>query len=147
MSSTSAAAASARMRREVYEEGLFIPIMKFVRRAASVNRDLINIVRNNVRENDKVVGDLYALAACNETGHRRLVDMLDEFGLADLDKVGAFILEHSRQATIERIAALPQRHVPQQPDRRRLRRADRAGGRADHRRGRDPGRFRRHVAA
>ena len=92
--------------REVYEEGLFIPIMKLFARGA-VNRDLINIVRNNVRESDKVVGDLYALAACNETGHRRLIDMLDEFGLADLDGIGAFILARSRQATIERIAALP----------------------------------------
>jgi N-methylhydantoinase B len=92
--------------QELYEEGLFIPIMKLFARGA-VNRDLINIVRNNVRESDKVVGDLYALAACNETGDRRLIDMLDEFGLADVDSIGAFILARSRQATIERISALP----------------------------------------
>jgi N-methylhydantoinase B len=92
--------------RELYEEGLFIPIMKLFSRGV-VNRDLINIVRNNVRESDKVVGDLYALAACNETGHRRLVDMLDEFELADVESIGAVILARSRQATIERIAALP----------------------------------------
>jgi N-methylhydantoinase B len=93
--------------RELYEEGLFIPIMKLFSRG-EVNRDLINIVRNNVRESDKVVGDLYALAACNETGHRRLVDMLGEFDLANLESIGSFILQRSRQATLERIAALPQ---------------------------------------
>jgi N-methylhydantoinase B len=92
--------------RELYEEGLFIPIMKLFVRGA-VNSDLINIVRNNVRESDKVVGDLYALAACNETGHRRLVDMLMEFELDDVEAIGAFILERSRQATLERVAALP----------------------------------------
>ncbi len=93
--------------REVYEEGLFIPIMKFAERG-EVNQDLVNIVANNVREADQVVGDIYSLAACNETGQQRLMTMLDEFDLADLEELGTFILEHSRRATLERIAALPQ---------------------------------------
>ncbi|NKJ95163.1 hydantoinase B/oxoprolinase family protein [Rhizobium leguminosarum bv. viciae] len=92
--------------REVYEEGLFIPIMKFFERG-ELNRTLIHIVRNNVRENDKVVGDFYALAACNETGQRRLVDMLTEFNLPDLSTIGGFILKHSREATLERLKKLP----------------------------------------
>lgn len=94
----------------VYEEGLLIPIMRFADRGV-VNRDLVKIVRNNVREADQVVGDIYALAACNETGHRRLVEMLDEFGLDDIESVAAFVLENSRRATIERIAALPRGSV------------------------------------
>ncbi|MBN3787342.1 hydantoinase B/oxoprolinase family protein [Burkholderia sp. Ac-20353] len=92
--------------REVYEEGLFVPIMKLIERG-EVNRDLINILRNNVREADKVVGDLYALASCNETGHKRLLEMLKEFGLKDVEGIGEFILARSREATLERIAALP----------------------------------------
>lgn len=92
--------------REVYEEGLFVPIMKLIERG-EVNRDLINILRNNVREADKVVGDLYALASCNETGHRRLIEMLKEFQLKDVEGIGEFILARSREATLERIAALP----------------------------------------
>ncbi|MFB2551307.1 hydantoinase B/oxoprolinase family protein [Ensifer soli] len=92
--------------REVYEEGLFIPIMKFFERG-EINRTLIQIVHNNVRESDKVVGDLHALAACNETGHRRLVDMLTEFDLPDLTTIGGFILAHSRAATLERLEHLP----------------------------------------
>ena len=92
--------------REVYEEGLFVPIMRLIDRG-EVNRDLVNILRNNVREADKVVGDLYALAACNETGHKRLIDMLKEFKLADVEGIGEFILARSRAATLERIAALP----------------------------------------
>ncbi|MGR3908332.1 hydantoinase B/oxoprolinase family protein [Burkholderia sp. SR8] len=92
--------------REIYEEGLFVPIMKLIERG-EVNRDLINILRNNVREADKVVGDLYALASCNETGHKRLLEMLKEFGLRDVEGIGEFILARSREATLERIAALP----------------------------------------
>lgn len=92
--------------REVYEEGLFIPIMKFFERG-QVDRTLVNIVKNNVREADKVIGDFYALAACNETGHRRLIDMLSEFRLDDLSGIGAFILKNSREATLERLKSLP----------------------------------------
>ena len=90
----------------VYEEGLRIPIMRFAY-AGAVNHDLVRIVRANVREQDQVVGDIYALAACNETGHNRLVATLDEFGLADLSDISAFILTSSREATLARIRALP----------------------------------------
>ncbi|WP_332682024.1 hydantoinase B/oxoprolinase family protein [Bosea sp. (in: a-proteobacteria)] len=91
---------------EVYEEGIFIPIMKFAERG-KVNRDLVNILRNNVREAHQVVGDVYSLAACNDTGHKRLMDMMEEFRIDDLEGLADFVIERSHAATMERIAALP----------------------------------------
>jgi N-methylhydantoinase B len=90
----------------VYEEGLYIPIMKFADRG-EVDKTLVKIIRGNVREPDQLVGDVYALATCNQVGHRRLIDMMVEFKLDDLVDIAEFILENSRRATIERIAALP----------------------------------------
>jgi len=90
----------------VYEEGLYIPIMKFAERG-EVDKTLIRIVRGNVREPDQLIGDIYALATCNEIGHRRLIDMMQEFELDDLAGIAQFILENSQRATIECIAALP----------------------------------------
>jgi N-methylhydantoinase B len=90
----------------VYEEGLYLPIMKFAERG-TVDQTLVRIVRGNVREPDQLIGDMYALATCNEIGHRRLIDMMVEFDLADLNGIAAFILDNSRRATLERIAALP----------------------------------------
>ncbi|MBT8114612.1 MAG: hydantoinase B/oxoprolinase family protein [Arenicella sp.] len=90
----------------VYEEGIHIPIMKFADRG-EVNKTLLQIVRSNVREPEQVVGDLYALASCNEIGHRRLVDMMREFSLTDIEGVAEFILDNSRRATLACIAALP----------------------------------------
>lgn len=90
----------------VYEEGLYIPIMKFAVRG-KVDMTLVNIIRGNVREPDQLVGDVYALATCNEVGHRRLIDMMKEFNLKDLEAISSFILENSRRATLARIAALP----------------------------------------
>ena len=89
----------------VYEEGLYIPIMKFADRG-TVDRTLIQIIRGNVREPDQLVGDVYALATCNEIGHRRLVDMMQEFHLTDLSGIADFILTNSRKATLDRINAL-----------------------------------------
>jgi N-methylhydantoinase B len=91
----------------VYEEGLYIPIMKFADKG-KVDKTLTRIIRGNVREPDQLIGDIYALATCNEIGHRRLVDMMAEFSLADLNGIAEFILVNSRRATLERIAALPQ---------------------------------------
>ena len=90
----------------VYEEGLYLPIMKFAD-AGEVDQTLVRIIRGNVREPDQLIGDIYALTTCNEIGHRRLIDMMLEFELDTLDGIASFILENSRRATLERIAALP----------------------------------------
>ena len=92
--------------KSVYEEGIQIPIMKFAERGR-VNADLVRILRTNVREPNQVVGDFFSLATCNDVGHRRLVEMMNEIGLSSLDDLGAFIFSRTRAATLERIRALP----------------------------------------
>ncbi|HTZ36620.1 MAG TPA: hydantoinase B/oxoprolinase family protein [Stellaceae bacterium] len=91
--------------RQVYEEGLAIPLMALAREGR-MNEDLMRIVRANVREPLQVEGDVYALAACNDEGSRRLVEMMEEFGIANLDRLGEHIVETSRTATIEAIGKL-----------------------------------------
>ncbi len=90
----------------VYEEGLCVPIIKFAERG-QVNRLLLNIIRHNVRVADQVIGDLFSLAGCNQTGYKRLVAMLEEFRLDNIDQLSRFILEHSYQATLACISQLP----------------------------------------
>ncbi|MFG6517936.1 hydantoinase B/oxoprolinase family protein [Sulfitobacter sp. 1A13496] len=94
----------------VYEEGLYLPIMKFAD-AGKVDETLVRIIRGNVREPDQLIGDIYALTTCNEIGHRRLIDMMEEFALDDLTGIASFILDNSRRATLERIAALPRQQA------------------------------------
>ncbi len=92
--------------KSVYEEGIQIPIMKFAD-AGVVNRELLRLLEVNLREPGQVIGDCYSLAACNQVGHRRLVDMLDESGMDDLSGLAEFIFARSEAATMERINALP----------------------------------------
>ena len=91
--------------RQVHEEGLNIPLMHLFRKGEP-NRTLLDIVSTNVREPTQVVGDIFSFAAANETGQGRLLDLMDEFGLGDLDALGEWIIESSRAATIEKIRKL-----------------------------------------
>src|SRR5437762_4534751 len=91
--------------RQVFEEGVSIPLMPLAREG-QFNEDLMRIVRANVREPLQVEGDVYALAACNDEGSRRLIEMMEEFGIANLDRLGEHVIETSRQATIEAIGKL-----------------------------------------
>lgn len=92
--------------KSVYEEGIQIPIMKFAEKGV-VNRHLVRLLHANVREPNQVVGDFYSLAACNDVGHRRLVEMMREAGLPTLDALSGFIFSRTRAAMLQRIAELP----------------------------------------
>jgi N-methylhydantoinase B len=91
---------------QVYEEGLHVPIMRLANRG-EMNETLLEMVRSNVRTPVEVEGDLYALAACNEIGSRRLIEMMDEFGLESVDGLGQHIITTSHAAMLTEIAKLP----------------------------------------
>ena len=92
--------------RQVYEEGIYIPLMQLARRGV-MNESLLEIVRANVREPVQVEGDFYSLVACNETGCQRLVEMMDEFDLDDVIKLGDFVIASSRDSMLDEIRKLP----------------------------------------
>ena len=92
--------------RQVFEEGLAVPIMRLARKGA-MNEDLLRLVRANVREPLQVEGDIYALAACNDEGGRRLVEMMREFELSHLETLSGDIIETSRQGMMDAIHRLP----------------------------------------
>ncbi|MFP6690325.1 MAG: hydantoinase B/oxoprolinase family protein [Alphaproteobacteria bacterium] len=92
--------------RAVFEEGLYIPIMPLVR-AGTINKDLLEMVRWNVREPLQVEGDILSLIACNQEGARRLISMMAEFSLDTLDDLAEDILTRSRDAALAGIRKLP----------------------------------------
>ena len=94
--------------RQVYHEGLWVPIGKLIS-AGEINETLFAILRQNVREPVQVEGDMYALAACNDIGARRLAEMMDENEIGDLSRLADFIIDRSRAAMLSAIAELPKR--------------------------------------
>ncbi|MBT6314760.1 MAG: hydantoinase B/oxoprolinase family protein [Alphaproteobacteria bacterium] len=92
--------------RQVYEEGINIPIMPLAL-GGEMNRMVLDIIAHNVRNPVEVEGDLYSLVACNAVGSKRLVSMMDEFGLASIDGLADHIIDASRKGMAAEIAKLP----------------------------------------
>jgi len=92
--------------KEVFEEGLWIPTLKF-HDGGRPNETLIEMIRANVRYPDEVIGDLEAQAAANAVGARRLVALLDEYGLEDTTAFSHAIFDRTERAVREAIAAIP----------------------------------------
>ena len=92
--------------RSLYEEGLFVPIMKW-RDAGEPNAILNTILTANVRESDQVLGDIHAQEAGNEVGGARLLEFLAEFDLPDLEGLSDEIITRSERAMRAAIAEVP----------------------------------------
>jgi N-methylhydantoinase B len=91
---------------EIYHEGLFLPILRFMR-AGRVDPAVLAIIHANVRDPAQVEGDLFALVACNEVGSRRLLTLMQEFALDDLDALGDYIIGQSARAMRNALADWP----------------------------------------
>lgn len=97
--------------RQCFEEGINIPIMHLAREGV-VNEDLMGLLRTNVRNPTDMEGDFYAMMACNDDGARRLVGMLEEFEIDDIEEVGDYIIDQSRKSIVNAIKKLPNGDYP-----------------------------------
>ncbi|WNJ93746.1 hydantoinase B/oxoprolinase family protein [Bosea sp. 685] len=91
---------------DVFMEGLYLPMLKLID-AGKVDQNVMAIIRANTRQPVDTEGDTYSLAACNDMGAKRLVEMMDEFGIETLDELADHICERSREAVLAEIAKLP----------------------------------------
>jgi N-methylhydantoinase B len=91
--------------REVYEEGLFIPIMKLYE-GGRLSAALDALIRANTRVPDLVMGDFHAQIAGGAVGGDRLLEFMDEFGLERLEPLADEIIGRTERAMRESIARL-----------------------------------------
>lgn len=99
-------ALARRTVRDIYEEGLRIPLLKLYD-AGTLNETAWAFIRENVRTADMVLTDIEATLTANDLGARRIVAFLEEYGLPDLVEVARAIQAHSERAMREAIRALP----------------------------------------
>jgi N-methylhydantoinase B len=97
----------------VFEEGIFIPVMKLHDKGAVV-APLMEMIEANVRTPDEVVGDIHSQMIANAVGGRQLSAFLDEFDLDDIEALSDEIIDRSERAMRERIKALPDGTYPSQ---------------------------------
>src|SRR5690606_16548742 len=99
--------------REVYEEGIILPMAKLFRGGAP-NDDIFRILARNVRMPDKVIGDLRAQIAANHLGIERLRQMLIDFNLETLVDLTEQIVDTTEAAMRSAIAEIPDGKYVQQ---------------------------------
>lgn len=91
---------------DLFEEGMRIPI-GYLFREGHINVELMRLLLANVRDPTAAQGDLYSLAACNDTGGRALVSMLAEFERDNLEALAEVIIDRSEAAMMACIRGVP----------------------------------------
>ena len=92
--------------RDIYEEGLRIPVLKLYD-AGTLNETAWAFIRENVRTPDMVLTDIEAQLTANDLGVRRVEAFLEEYQLPDLSAVAQTVQEHSEKAIRDAIRRLP----------------------------------------
>ncbi len=92
--------------REVYEEGLYLPLLRLVKKG-TINEDLVAIIRANVRQSDAVIGDIYAQMTANAMAAKRLLDFMDEYQFAHLTGLSQTIASYSERGMRKAIDQVP----------------------------------------
>ncbi len=90
-----------------FEEGTLIPHLK-MRKEGKINEELLAVILANSRNPVEVRGDLLSLVSANDTGARRLVDMMKEFKLATLEPLAKHILKTSEKGARDAIKTMPE---------------------------------------
>jgi N-methylhydantoinase B len=94
------------MTTDIYAEGLQIPILKYQDRG-TVNSDLVDIIRQNVRLPSRAMGDLRAQVTAVKTGERRFLELVERYGREPvLDGIAA-IMDHADKSARARTRTIP----------------------------------------
>ncbi len=91
---------------EIYQEGLRIPPLKLFERGVP-NEAIFALLEKNVRVPDKVLGDIRAQIAALHMGERDFLQLVQEYGLEELQGYLTDILDYTERFTRSEIESLP----------------------------------------
>jgi N-methylhydantoinase B len=92
--------------REIYQEGVIIPPVKFMVEG-QINRDVFDLVLAQVRAKRETAGDFRAQIAANNTGIRRMTALLDRMGVDTVERYVDELIEYTNRRTQAELAKLP----------------------------------------
>ncbi len=92
--------------REIYQEGVIIPPVKFMVEGR-INRDVFDLVLAQVRAKRETAGDFRAQIASNNTGIRRMTALLDRMGVETVERYVDELIEYTNRRTQAELAKLP----------------------------------------
>ena len=92
--------------REVFEEGLFLPLLKLYD-AGQLNEEVIRMIRWNVRTPDEVIGDIRSQVAANHVCGEKIIEMLEEESLDHIDDLADEIIGRTEKSMRTAISNIP----------------------------------------
>jgi N-methylhydantoinase B len=92
---------------DIFQEGLRIPPVKLVNKG-KVNTDILNLILTNSRTPKIRKGDLMAQLSANWTGEKRLVEIIDQKGIAIYKHAIDEILDYSERRFLASIKDIPE---------------------------------------
>ncbi len=92
--------------RSVYEEGIFIPVMKLYDAGKPVEA-IFELLSANVRTPEEVHGDIHSQIIGNDVGGKQLLAFLKEFSLEDIETLADEIIGRTEKGMRDRIGDLP----------------------------------------
>jgi len=87
---------------DVYEDGLFIPLVKLYD-GGVLNEAVMEMIRWNVRTPDEVTGDIRSQVAANHVCEEKIIQMLDEYKMDGLDDLADEIITRTESSMREAI--------------------------------------------
>jgi len=91
---------------DVFEEGLFIPLVK-LEDAGVLNEAVVEMIRWNVRTPEEVIGDIRSQIAANHVCAEKICQTLDEYKLDSLDDLADEIIGRTEISMREAIEKVP----------------------------------------
>jgi N-methylhydantoinase B len=91
---------------DVFEEGIFIPLVKLYH-GGVLNEAVLEMIRWNVRTSDEVIGDIRSQIAANHVCAEKVRQMLKESGLDNLDDLADQIIGLTEKSIREEIGKIP----------------------------------------
>ena len=94
------------MTTDIFSEGLQLPILKLQKRGV-LNQDIVEIIKMNVRIEERAMGDLRAQLTAVRTGERRFLELLGRYGKAPVLGAIEDIMDKSEAAARARTRTIP----------------------------------------
>jgi N-methylhydantoinase B len=94
------------MTKDIYSEGLQMPIVKIYRRG-EVNVDILDVIRMNVRLPERAIGDLNSQVAATRMGARRFLELVDRHGLTAVQTSIIAVMDQTEAIARAQVASIP----------------------------------------
>ena len=91
---------------EIFQEGLRLPIVKFLEKGTP-NQALWDVIALNVRTPDKVIGDLQAQIAACKSCEREFNELLERYGVDTVLRYADNLQDYAEQLTKSEIRQIP----------------------------------------